>query len=490
MSRKSDSGSDTDSVYDMPSGKWVVTDKVRGTSEGVQKSQTKSKKSVHPTVNFDKGVPHNTQENQYYSGRHPSEYYDDREYTFPKERSRLSPEEHDIERGKVFKQEWSKYTPFRYETDVLDDPCYYRGQQRVRSPPRLGYVRGGPHYSGGQYEVKSPYDQGYARSPREYYKPSYSDRVQETYASPPRTGYVRTPEYNKSGYVRTPEHNRSSGVPNDQSFSSGRQFKKCPSYDGKSSFKDFLIQFEMVSEFNNWNIEIMAQEFALSLKDQAVAVLADLDFSHRRHYPSLVEALKARFEPENQIQLHRAKLKSRIRRENEPLPQLAQDIRRLVRDANPGVPLEIRENMAKDSFLDALNDRDLELSVFQSQPKSLQDALRIALEIEAFHRSREKRVPLRSVKQENESSLVQNDELVQSLQLRISKLEEELKSVHVSKSETNSVPQVRDKTQKTNKSKVVCFYCDKPGHIAKNCRKKYFDKKQKQDETLNIQKLE
>ena len=57
---------------------------------------------------------------------------------------------------------------------------------------------------GGQYEVKSPYDQGYARSPREYYKPSYSDRVQETYASPPRTGYVRTPEYNRSGYVRTP----------------------------------------------------------------------------------------------------------------------------------------------------------------------------------------------------------------------------------------------------------------------------------------------
>ena len=184
MSRKSDSESDTDSVYDMPSGKWVVTDKVRGTSKGVQKSQTKSKKSVHPTVNFDKGVPHNTHENQYYSGRLPSEYYDDREYTFPKERSRLSPEE----------QEWSKYTPFRYDTDVLDEPYYDRGQQRVRSPPRLGYVRGGPHYSGDKYEVKFPYDQGYVRSPKGYYKPSYSERVQETYASPPRTGYVRTPE--------------------------------------------------------------------------------------------------------------------------------------------------------------------------------------------------------------------------------------------------------------------------------------------------------
>ena len=121
----------------MPSGEWIVTDKVRGTYEGVQKSQTKSKKSVHPTVNFDKGVPDNTQEYQYYSGRHSSQYYDDRDYTFSKERSRLSPEEHDIERGKVFKQELSKYTPFRYDTDVLDELYFYRGQQRVRSPPRL-----------------------------------------------------------------------------------------------------------------------------------------------------------------------------------------------------------------------------------------------------------------------------------------------------------------------------------------------------------------
>ena len=166
-----------------------------------------------------------------------------------------------------------------------------------------------------------------------------------------------------------------------------------------------------------------------------------------------MKVLKARFEHENQIQLHSAKLKSRIRRENESFQQLAQDIRRLVRDANPDVPLEMRENMAKDTFLDALNDRDLELSVHQSQPKSMQDALRIALEIEAFHMSRKKMVPLRSVKQDSESSLIQNDELVQSMQLRISKLEEELKSVHASKSAANSDPQVRDKTQKITNQK-------------------------------------
>ena len=35
-------------------------------------------------------------------------------------------------------------------------------------------------------------------------------------------------------------------------------YKKYPSYDG-SSFKDFRIQFDIVTEFIYWNIEIMAQ---------------------------------------------------------------------------------------------------------------------------------------------------------------------------------------------------------------------------------------
>ena len=45
--------------------------------------------------------------------------------------------------------------------------------------------------------------------------------------------------------------------------------------------------------------------------------------------------------------------------------------------------------MVKDGFLDALNDRELELSVFQSQPKSLRNVLRIAHEIEAFYWNKE-----------------------------------------------------------------------------------------------------
>ena len=161
-----------------------------------------------------------------------------------------------------------------------------------------------------------------------------------------------------------------------------------------------------------------------------------------------------------------------------------------MRDANPGVPSDVREHMAKDSFLDALNDRELELSVFQSQPKNLQDALRIALEIEAFYKSRDRRVPLRTIKQDIDCQPNKNLDLVESLEKRIAKLEVELRTVQVSKVEKDEGASMHGKTtQRSHKSKVVCFYCDKPGHVVKNCRKKESDK-QKNDISLNQPQLE
>ena len=255
--------------------------------------------------------------------------------------------------------------------------------------------------------------------------------------------------------------------------------KPCPSYDGKSSFKDFLIQFEMISEYNQWSMHARASELAMCLKDQAVAVLADLAPSQRRHYDSLVAALMERFEPDNQSQLHRAQLKSRIRRDNEPLPQLAHDIRRLVRDSNPGVPMDIRESMAKDSFLDALNDKELELAIFQSRPKTLQDALRTAIEIEAFHRSRDRRLPLRTLKESKCTNDTKTS--VQELQATIARLEEELKLTKLSQGDDVKTDHSSSvKSSYRSKHKVVCYYCDKPGHVVKDCRKKLADKRNKE----------
>ncbi len=98
----------------------------------------------------------------------------------------------------------------------------------------------------------------------------------------------------------------------------------------------------------------------------------------------LVSTLAIRFSSENQTEIYRVQLKSRTRRRGESLPELAQAIRRLTREAYPDAPLELQETIACDHFKDALRDMDLKLKLHQSHPKSLDEATRIAVGVEAF----------------------------------------------------------------------------------------------------------
>ncbi|KAJ8046575.1 hypothetical protein HOLleu_05289 [Holothuria leucospilota] len=80
----------------------------------------------------------------------------------------------------------------------------------------------------------------------------------------------------------------------------------------------------------------MATCLAACLRGEAQAVLADLNIHARRDYPSLVNALSRRFDPAHQTEVFRIQLKNRTRRKEESLPELAQEIRRLTRQAYPG----------------------------------------------------------------------------------------------------------------------------------------------------------
>ena len=51
-------------------------------------------------------------------------------------------------------------------------------------------------------------------------------------------------------------------------------------------------------------------------------------------------------------------LKTRSRKRDESLLELAQAIRRLTRLAYPDVPVETRDTMAQDFFIDAFSDSD------------------------------------------------------------------------------------------------------------------------------------
>ena len=155
-------------------------------------------------------------------------------------------------------------------------------------------------------------------------------------------------------------------------------------YDGTGNWSDYLIQFDLIADYWQWNAYEKALHLAINLRGTAQSVLADLRQDQRTNFCSLSSALAARFEPVQQSELHRVTLKTRLRRENETLSELAQDVNRLVRLAYPSATVDVREQLSKDYFIDALNDHELEWAVLRGKPESVDNSMKLALEYESF----------------------------------------------------------------------------------------------------------
>ena len=141
---------------------------------------------------------------------------------------------------------------------------------------------------------------------------------------------------------------------------------------------------------NGWNDETKALELATNLRGSARNILADLDPDQRYHYESLVSALSARFEPDYQADMYLAQIRNRTRQKSESLPELGQAIKRLARYALPSAPSSVRQWLALTQFTEALNNESLEYAVKQARPKTVDEAVKVAMETEAFWLSRQR----------------------------------------------------------------------------------------------------
>ncbi|VDI80983.1 Hypothetical predicted protein [Mytilus galloprovincialis] len=158
-------------------------------------------------------------------------------------------------------------------------------------------------------------------------------------------------------------------------------------YDGLTPWMDYLSHFEMCALVNMWSERQKGLYLAVSLIVQAQAVLDDLPKEKRQIFSDLVFALEERFAPSSQMELYRVQFKERCQKASETLPELGQSDRRLSNLAYPTAPLELRDTLAKEQFLDALVDSEMRLRIKQSRPKGLNDTIRLAVELEALQQS-------------------------------------------------------------------------------------------------------
>ena len=155
-------------------------------------------------------------------------------------------------------------------------------------------------------------------------------------------------------------------------------------YDGTQSLRDYLRHFERCSVVIGWSKEEAAVFLAASLLGEAQRVLNGLPDTDCRNYKKIVDRLELRFGVEKQRELHQARLHSRRQQENESVQALAADIRSMSSLAYQDLSPDTQERFAVQHFVDAIKDQDDRLRLRRDKPRTMDEALSLACELEAF----------------------------------------------------------------------------------------------------------
>ena len=167
-------------------------------------------------------------------------------------------------------------------------------------------------------------------------------------------------------------------------------------YDGSSVWEAYCTQFGLLAGLNKWTDQEKAAYLAISLRGSALTVLTNLPEEQRSDYAALCAALENRFGNTCQVELNRARLRS-MKRWEESLPELAEDVERLTRLAYPDAVEQMITVLAKDQFIDSLPEEDMRLQIRQSRPANLRQALETALELESYIVASRRVKPVREV---------------------------------------------------------------------------------------------
>ena len=124
--------------------------------------------------------------------------------------------------------------------------------------------------------------------------------------------------------------------------------------------------------------------FGRKFKGWARALLNELDKDSRKDYNSLIRVLHTRYGSADKSELFRAKLQTRTRGKSESLPELAQSITKLTRQAYPSAQSSLTSVLALEHFIDAIPDGDLRLRLRESKPKSIHEAETLAVRLETL----------------------------------------------------------------------------------------------------------
>ena len=286
------------------------------------------------------------------------------------------------------------------------------------------------------------------------------------------------------------DHDGSKSSQNRSADNSFNRERKPQKYSGNTDWKDYIRQFQAVAKWNAWDETKMGLQLAMSLSDEALEVWGSLDDEKCYDYQVLVDVLTRRFCPEGNESQYSLELMNRVCQQEESVTSFGHALRRLASRAYPGHP--VQEEILINLYMKGLPNKEMKRHVYLAKPKSLSEAINLAVSFEAFEKplfsgavsdkiKKPKAViaavqgsvdKKKNVPDSNTNENVSPNDLTQLTKV-MSKMDQTLKqlgeSIKNQSKVTNEQRVHRNNRAPRDISTVECYRCHNKGHYAKEC---------------------
>ncbi|KAK7918651.1 hypothetical protein WMY93_009935 [Mugilogobius chulae] len=151
------------------------------------------------------------------------------------------------------------------------------------------------------------------------------------------------------------------------------QRPKLATFDGNEDWDSFLMPFERQARKCGWSAIERVDRLHECLRGAAVRYVCSLPERTREDYVLLVEQLTQRFGKRDPPTTIRRKI-GELRQQRETSAEFAEEVRRLITLAYPGVDLQLQDQLATDAFLKGLRNQKVAYEVMNRDPCSLVEA--------------------------------------------------------------------------------------------------------------------
>ena len=268
-------------------------------------------------------------------------------------------------------------------------------------------------------------------------------------------------DYMAPGALSTPIHQRPA-LENQPR----RKERQPQAFDAKSTeWHEFITHFERVAQWNGWTSQEMALQLMMCMRGAAMRAVSDIP-EEFDDYEELKRALAHRFCPPERIAAWRCEFRGKVRGRTEHLQDFGHSVKRLASLAYPEMPVDAKDTLAVDQFIAGLGDQAMRRHVQFNRPVSLDAAISLAMEYEAFEGTWCSR---RAKIGEEGRVMAFGGDAPQSSEL--ADLRNALDDVKRQLDQQRRPNQQQRQQQQQERREPRCYNCGELGHIARSCTK-------------------